>query len=199
MAKIMQMQSGKAGVARPLWDHARMDERAMEPSMRQFSAWLDVFNSGDRERCGDFLADRFPSRLESLDKVMAFRERTGGLDLRKLERVSPTEAAALVQERDSDQFARVELTVEVTDPHVITALKLAAIPRPAEFPIARLTEADAITGIRDVLREATAADRFSGAVLVAKNGQVLSATPAGWPIVNAESRTPCRRDFASGR
>jgi CubicO group peptidase (beta-lactamase class C family) len=41
----------------------------------------------------------------SVRKAMAFRERTGGLDLRKLERASATEAAALVQERDSDQFA----------------------------------------------------------------------------------------------
>jgi D-alanyl-D-alanine carboxypeptidase len=157
-----------------------MDERAVEPSMRQFSAWLEVFNSGDRDRCAEFLADRFPSRLKSLDQVMAFRERTGGLDLRKLERVSATEAAALVQERDSDQFARVELTVDATtEPQVITSLTLAAIPRPAEFPIARLTEDDAITGIQDVLREAAAADRFSGAVLVAKNGQVLFSRACG--------------------
>jgi D-alanyl-D-alanine carboxypeptidase len=145
----------------------------VEPSVRQFSAWLDVFNSGDRDRYAEFLAGSFPARLDSLDMAMAFRERTGGLDLRKLERVSATEAAALVQERDSDQFARAELTVEATEPHMITSLNLAAIPRPAEFAIARLTEDEAIAGIQDVLRGAAAADRFSGAVLVAKNGQVL--------------------------
>ena len=151
----------------------------MEPSVRQFSAWLDVFNSGDRERYAEFLAGSFPARLNSLDKEMAFREVTGGLDLRKLERVSPTEAAALVQERDSDQFARVELTVDATEPHVITSLNLAAIPRPVEFPLARLTEDEAITGIQDVLREATAADRFSGTVLIEKNGQVLFSRAYG--------------------
>jgi D-alanyl-D-alanine carboxypeptidase len=157
-----------------------MDEKAVEPSMRQFSAWLEVFNSGDRDRCAEFLAGRFPSQLNSLDRVMAFRERTGGLDLRKLERVSATEAAALVQERDSDQFARVELTVDATtEPQVITSLKLAAVPRPTEFPIARLTEDEAITGIQDVLREAAAADRFSGAVLIEKNGQVLFSCAYG--------------------
>lgn len=35
---------------------------------------------------------------------MAFRDLTGGFDLRKLERVSATEAGGLVQERASDQF-----------------------------------------------------------------------------------------------
>jgi D-alanyl-D-alanine carboxypeptidase len=157
-----------------------MDEGAVEPSMRQFSAWLEVFNSGDRERCAEFLADRFPSWLKSLDRVMAFRERTGGLDLRKMERVSATEAAVLVQERDSDQFVRVELTVDATtEPQVITSLTVAAIPRPAEFPIARLAEDEAITGIQDLLREAAAADRFSGVVLVEKNGQVLFSRACG--------------------
>ena len=42
-----------------------------------------------------------------------------------------------------------------------------------EPSIARLTEGEAIAGVQAVLRGAAAADRFSGAVLVAKNGQVL--------------------------
>jgi D-alanyl-D-alanine carboxypeptidase len=151
----------------------------VEFAVRQFSAWLEVFNGGDRDRYAEFLAASFPSRLDSLDIAMAFRERTGGLDLRKLDRASTTEATALVQERDSDQFARVELTVDAAEPHVITSLNLAAIPRPAEFPIARLTEDKAITGIQKVLSEADAADRFSGAVLVAKNGQVLFSRAYG--------------------
>jgi len=145
----------------------------VEPSVRQFSAWLEAFNSGDRDRYAAFLAASFPSRLNSLHKEMAFRERTGGLDLRSLERVSATEAAALVQERDSDLFARAELTVDATEPHVITSLSLAAIPRPAEFPIARLTEHEAIAEVQDVLRGAAAADRFSGTVLVEKDGRIL--------------------------
>jgi D-alanyl-D-alanine carboxypeptidase len=149
------------------------------PSVRQFHAWLDVFNSGERDRYAQFLADSFPSGLDSLDRAMAFRERTGGLDLRKLELAAATEAAAQLQERDSDQFARVELTVAATEPHVITSLNLAAIPRPAEFPIARLAEDEAITGIKHVLRGAAAAGRFSGAVLIEKNGRVLFSSAYG--------------------
>jgi D-alanyl-D-alanine carboxypeptidase len=66
-----------------------------------------------------------------------------------------------------------------TKPQVITSLTVAAIPRPAEFPIARLAEDEAITGIQDLLREAAAADRFSGVVLVEKNGQVLFSRACG--------------------
>jgi len=148
-------------------------------SERLLHVWLDVFNSGDRDRYAEFLARSLPSRLDSLDKEMAFRERTGGLDLRKLELASATEAAALLQERDSDQFARVELTIAATEPHVITSLNLAAIPRPSEFTIARLAEDETITGIQQVLHEAAAADRFSGTVLIEKNGQVLFSSAYG--------------------
>jgi CubicO group peptidase (beta-lactamase class C family) len=151
----------------------------VEPSVRQFSAWLDAFNSGDRDRYAKFLAGSFPSRLRSLDRSMVFRERTGGLDLRKLERVSAVEAAALVQERNSDQFARVEVTVDATEPHAITSLNLRAIPRPAEFPIPRLSEDEAVTGIQDVLRAAAGGDRFSGVVLLARNGRVLFSRAYG--------------------
>jgi D-alanyl-D-alanine carboxypeptidase len=78
-----------------------------------------------------------------------------------------------VQERASDQFVRFELTVAATEPHVITSLGLTVIDRPAEFLIARPTEDGAIAGIQDMLREAAAADRFSGAVLVENSSQVL--------------------------
>jgi D-alanyl-D-alanine carboxypeptidase len=110
---------------------------------------------------------------------MAFRELTGGFDLRKLERVSATEACSLVQERASDQFARFKLTVAAAEPHVIVSLEGTAVSRPAEFPIARPTEGEAIAGVQAVLREDAAADRFSGAVLVAKNGQVLFSRAYG--------------------
>lgn len=151
----------------------------MEPSVRLLHAWLDVFNGGERDRYAEFLAGSFPSRLDSLATAMAFRERTGGLDLRKLELASATEATALLQERDSDQFARVELTIAPTEPREITSLNLAAIPRPAEFPIARLAEDEAITGIQHVLHGAAAADRFSGTVLIEKNGKVLFSSAYG--------------------
>ena len=67
------------------------------PAGHVLQAWLDAFNSGDRDRYASFLAGSFPSRLDAL-------------------------------------------TVGADEPHVITSLNLAAIPRPAEFPIARLTE-----------------------------------------------------------
>jgi CubicO group peptidase (beta-lactamase class C family) len=102
--------------------------------------------------------------------------------------VSATEAGGLVQERDSDQFARFTLTVEATEPHLIVSLDLAAIPRPSEFAIARLTEGEAIAAVQTVLDRAAGQDRFSGTVLVAKDGQVLFS--AAYGLADREQGTP---------
>jgi D-alanyl-D-alanine carboxypeptidase len=52
-------------------------------------------------------------------------------------------------------------------------MDLWAIPRPAEFAIPRVSESAAISGLRQQLEADTAADRFSGAVRVAKNGKII--------------------------
>jgi CubicO group peptidase (beta-lactamase class C family) len=144
-----------------------------QPSFRQFSAWLAVFNTGDQAQYRQFLANNFPSRVSDLDQDMNFRSRTGGFEFRKLEQGSATRVSGLVQERDSDQFARFTLEVEAAEPHHIVALGLQAIRRPAAFPIPRLTESEAIAAVKALVEKNAAADRFAGTVLLAKNGEVL--------------------------
>jgi D-alanyl-D-alanine carboxypeptidase len=148
-------------------------EARRQASLRLFRAWLAAFNSGDRRRYARFLRRSFPSRVHLLNPEMGFRELTGGFALRKLGRVSPRRVSGWAQERDSDQFVRFVLTVSARTPRKILTLDLAAIPRPAQFPIARLTEAEAIAGVEALLPKRAAADRFSGAALVAKDGRVL--------------------------
>jgi D-alanyl-D-alanine carboxypeptidase len=137
----------------------------------QFSAWLEVFNSGDRDRMRQFLETNFPSM--NLDAQMNFRERTGGFELRALEQATPTAVTGLVQERNSDQFARFTVVVDPTEPHRITRFPVNAIPRPAEFPVPRVSEAEVITELRAKLEKDAAADSFGGTVLLAKDGKVL--------------------------
>jgi len=57
------------------------ENRAAEPSVRQFSAWLDVFNSGDRERYAKFLADSFPARLALLMDLLDNQSRSKGIQV----------------------------------------------------------------------------------------------------------------------
>jgi CubicO group peptidase (beta-lactamase class C family) len=138
---------------------------------RQFSAWLEAFNTGDRTRIRQFLETNFPSA--NVDAQMNFREGTGGLELRALEQATATMLTGLVQERDSDLFGRFTIEVEPAEPHRITRFPIRAILPPAEFPVPRLSEPEVITALRAKLDKDAAADRFAGTALLAKNGKVL--------------------------
>jgi D-alanyl-D-alanine carboxypeptidase len=144
---------------------------------RQFSAWLDAFNSGDKTRIGQFLEANYPSM--KVDAQMNFRERTGGFELRALEQASATSLVGLVQERGSDQFARFVLVVEATEPNKITRFGITGIPRPADFPMKAMSEAEVIAALREKMEKDAAADRFAGAVLLAKGGKVLFSQAYG--------------------
>ena len=143
------------------------------PASNQAKAWLEVFNAGDADKYKEFVRNNFPSRAQRADQDAGFREMTGGFELRKVEESTPTKTVALVQERLSDQFARLTLEVEPAEPHRITRLSMNVVPRPAEFALPRLNEDGLINTLRKKLHEDFVAGRFSGAVLLAKNGKTL--------------------------
>ena len=148
-------------------------EAKQQPSLRLFRAWLAAFNSGDRTRYAKFIRRSFPSRVPMTGADMSFRDSTGGFVLRKVLRVSSGWVYGWVQERYSDQFARFGMGVSAVKRPTILTLQLAPIPRPAAFPIARLSEGEAIAGVETLLRKKAAGDGFSGAALVAKGGRTL--------------------------
>src|SRR6266849_6726639 len=158
------------------------------PAGHQTAAWLEAFNTGNRERYRDFLQKNFPSRLQDLDHEMDFREMTGGFELRKEEESTPTKLVALVQERRSDQFGRLSLEVEAAEPHRIANLDLRAIARPAEFSLPHMSESELIAALRKNLEEDAAADRFAGCALVAKNGKPVFAQEYG--LADREHKAP---------
>jgi D-alanyl-D-alanine carboxypeptidase len=148
-------------------------------SLRLFHAWLAAFNSGDRERIARFLAHNWPRLVRHLDLEIVWREWTGGFVLRRVERASTTRVSGWLQERDSDQFYRFVMRVSSAKRPTILGMDLLTIPRPAAFPIPRLTEREAIAGAEALLRKRAAEDRFSGAALVAKDGEVVFADAYG--------------------
>jgi len=158
------------------------------PAAQQFSAWLEVFNRGDRDALLAFLQKNLPDRAQNIDREMNFRRTTGGFDLKKIEDTStPTKLVALVQDRDSDQFGRVTLEVAEAEPHVITSFGIRAIPRPAEFPIPHLTQADLITALKTKLQRESASGAFSGDVLLASHGKPVFSEAYG--LADRESKT----------
>ena len=158
------------------------------PSGKQAQAWLAVFNAGDTAKYKEFVEANFPTRAQRADQDAGFREMTGGFDLKKVEESTATKTVALVQERMSDQMARLTIEVEAAEPYKITRLGLNAIPNPAEFALPHLGEGELITAVRTKLDEDVSRGRFAGAVLLAKNGKPVFSRAYG--LADRENKTP---------
>lgn len=158
------------------------------PVGNQTKTWLETFNAGDAAKYKEFFRENFPTRMDRADRDMGFRQASGGFDLKKIEESTPTKLVVLVQERSSDQFGRLTVEVDAGKPHLITRLDLQAVPRPSEFALPHLTESELITALKKNLADDAAADRFSGAALVARDGKTVFAQAYG--LTDREKKTP---------
>ncbi|MBV8206744.1 MAG: beta-lactamase family protein [Acidobacteria bacterium] len=158
------------------------------PAGRQFANWLAAFNSGEQEVYRQFLQQNFPSRLDAVPRDMDLRERTGGFDLRKVEESGEQSIVVLVQERGSDQFARLRLELEPAEPHHIARFEARAIPAPAEFALPHLSEQELVAAARNKLQSDAAAGRFAGAALIARGGRPIFEQAYG--LADHEAKIP---------
>ncbi len=165
------------------------------PSGQVCAAWLQAFNTGDRDNYRTFLEKYSPARLNRLDSAMEFRSRTGGLDLKKVESSSPTEVVAIVEERGTEQFVRMTFVVEATEPHNMSRVELNAIPTPTEFAPPQLSDSELVAALQKKLQQDADAGQFSGAVLLARNGKPIFENAYG--MAERERKLPTRSQHAS--
>ena len=178
LAEFKRVLRGDLGQAEPQQAEAE----------RQFNAWLEAFNSGDRAKLLAFLQANDPAHANRIDGQMEFRSRTGGFELKKVEESDAAKFVAVLKEHDSDQFARLVLETEAEEPHHIRQFGLMAIATPPEFALPRMSEADALAALRTEIEKESAADRFAGTVLVAKNGKAIFTAATG--LSDREKKTP---------
>jgi D-alanyl-D-alanine carboxypeptidase len=168
------------------------------PAGEQFSTWLAAFNSGDQAELEKFRSHFEKPEEHKLEDILGFRRQTGGFDLEKIEESSATGLTGLVQERGSDQLARFTIEVQAAPPHHVTHLDLRAIDRPAEFALARLSQSDLVAALRLRLEKDSAADKFSGAVLVAKDGKPIFTGAYGMADREKKIRNSLNTKFRIG-
>jgi CubicO group peptidase (beta-lactamase class C family) len=158
------------------------------PPGEQFSAWLAAFNSGDKAELEKFRSLFDKPEEHKVEDMLGFRQQTGGFDLKRIEDSTPTQLTGLVQERDSDQFARFKIEVEAVSPFHVKHLDLRPVDRPAGFAIPRLSESDLLVALRAKLQKDFAADKFAGAVLLAKDGKAILSSAGG--MADREKKIP---------
>ncbi len=96
------------------------------PAGRVLSAWLDAFNSGDKGRLQAYLAEH--DRSNSLDRMMAFRDQTGGFELIGIGKSEPLRIEFRVKEKGSPTVGAGMLSVKESSPGEVAEFDLRAIP-----------------------------------------------------------------------
>jgi D-alanyl-D-alanine carboxypeptidase len=134
----------------------------------------------------------FPERVKNIDQTLNFRQRTGGFEFSKADESTPTRFTGIVKERISGQLARFVIEVEAAPPHRIMDFGLEAIPPHSEAPPKRMSESEALAALRAKLDADAAADKFIGAVLVARNGKPVFTGAYG--MADREKKIPNKLD-----
>ncbi|MES2344907.1 MAG: serine hydrolase domain-containing protein [Chlamydiota bacterium] len=146
------------------------------PAGKLFSLWLNTFNSGDYKKLDTLRA--YVPEPENYDTNADFYLyfQTGGFDLIKIEESTPNQITCLVREKCSDQYLRITLGVEN---NLMKNFFFDPIDPPPGYKIEKMSEKEMIQATEKRALELTEKGLFSGALLIAKNGQILYSFAGG--------------------
>lgn len=161
------------------------------PAGKVLTAWLAAFNSADPAALAAFDAT-YRRQSRPVSGSLGFRAWTGGFTLIRVEKSEPLTLTVLLKERYSDQMGRFELSLASERPPNIVGERLVPIAHPPDLAIPRLSEPAALAAVSDFAEQATREDRFSGVMLVARDGKVL--LERGWGMANREAKVPVSLD-----
>ena len=161
------------------------------PAGNIFGSWLTAFNSGDAVQIRAF-DEKYRSDAPPAAQTLRFRESTGGFILLRIEKSEPSMLVALLEEKNSEAVARLQLSITTGEPRKVTSATLHSIPRPPDLSIPRLREDEAVAALSQRIDELAKEDLFSGAVLVARDGKILIHKAAG--LSNREAGTAITTD-----
>lgn len=140
---------------------------ATNPATQQLKNWLAAFDGSDWQAYLAFVQKNFVTEPERMLRSSAFRGMTNGFDLKKIEAETPLQVTAVIEDRASHNMAGIVVEVEATEPHRILLFHMQPI-----LP-AHLSEKDLLTATREFVERMLSEDKFSGVVLIAKDGEPI--------------------------
>lgn len=141
------------------------------PAGRALSDWLTSFNSGDASQMADF-KKKYARKGEVAD-TLQFRAYTGGFELLQVERSTPGNILALMREVESERGVYLEVNIKGDGRGDNLIMEIRPAMLPPQFAPPRMAMADALAAVRERAARKAGADEFSGALLVARGGQIL--------------------------
>lgn len=156
---------------------------AKPPAEAAFDAWLAAFNSNEKARLQAFNEQHFADADLNLDYLLDSREETGGLDVVAIERNEPGVFVAMTRERSFPAYRRVTITAGEAGDMKLSEIKQEPQPMP---------EDEALKALDSFATHLAEADRFSGALVIERNGKRLYGKAFG--LADREAGVPVRLD-----
>jgi CubicO group peptidase (beta-lactamase class C family) len=163
------------------------------PAGQRLRGWLEAVNSADAARIEAFHKEALPEagpdeQQQRVQRTLNIVRQTGGFELVRVLRSAPRSLRALLKEKNADRTAVLGMEVAAEPPHRIANIGL----RPAEESDLetpqRTSETEALAQAKAQIEKWAAADRFSGAVIVAKNGRRIFE--GAWGFADREAKVP---------
>lgn len=162
------------------------------PQGKTYARWIESLNTGDYAKMEAFQREVSPEKDVRRRAVQDYRMylMTRGLTPVRIEKSTETEVTALCQEKVSGFWVNAAVRFSPVAPHPLTAVGLRPADPPADVASRpKLSEIDMLKEMDERLQRMTAADEFSGAVLVGHNGKAIFKKAYGlasraWQIPN---------------
>lgn len=138
---------------------------------KAFAAWLDAYNSGERAALQGYLDTHRKGR--EVQNELDLRESLGPLTFLTTRRATADTVEVLLRAEDSDRGILGTVQVDPADRQAISKFQLEGIELPIDYQPARLPMPALLHDAAARLEALRAADRLSGALLVARDGKVL--------------------------
>jgi CubicO group peptidase (beta-lactamase class C family) len=171
------------------------------PAGKALGEFIKAFNTGDLETLKRFHKAHGGDE-ENAQQDLSFYQQSGGLKLHSVARSAEFEIEVLAQRKKDDRWVSFAIGVEKQPPHAIADIRV----QPASAPDGKgepressstpskekLSEAAIIQHLNTVIDKQVADDSFSGAVMVARNGQPIFQRAVG--LADKQRRVPNRID-----
>jgi D-alanyl-D-alanine carboxypeptidase len=152
-------------------------DESQTPALDSLRGWLVAYNAGDTDSLKNF-EEHY---LGNSDIAFAqdSREETGGFELVIVETSEPLKLSALLRERDSPVLWRVELERASADSDKLLRLNYRPLPQ---------TQKQALTSLNAFGSRLTGRNKFSGVVVVEKQGKRLFGK--AWGMADRAANIP---------
>ncbi|MCI0490581.1 MAG: beta-lactamase family protein [Blastocatellia bacterium] len=170
------------------------------PATRRLNELVQLINAPDRAAATAYIQKNYNAgflNLSPMDDHLGFifqvHDRTRGLEVHSFQTSTQTEASAFVKSKLTGDWRVLIVRVESAPPHLIAGIGMRLASAPAgERPARKLTEEEMVKELDAFVKKLAAADAFSGAALLAKDGRPIYKKAFG--EASKEFNVPNRTD-----